>query len=56
MSLFGSNEVSWPGMMCFFVALSQKDPMVVEMVPLKGGLGSIVHPPIGSIYHLYIAF
>ena len=21
--------------------------MVVEMVPLKGGIGSIVHPPIG---------
>ena len=30
--------------------------MVGKLVPLKGGLGGIVHPPIGSIYHLYIAF
>ena len=30
--------------------------MVVEMVPLKGGIGSIVHPPIGSIYHLYTTY
>ena len=30
--------------------------MVVEMVPLKGGIGSIVHPPIGSIYHVYITY
>ena len=30
--------------------------MVVEMVPLKGGIGSIFHPPEGNIYHLYIAF
>ena len=30
--------------------------MVVEMVPLKGGLGGIVHPPIGSIYHLYTTY
>ena len=26
--------------------------MVVELVPLKGGIGSIVHPPIGSIYQV----
>ena len=31
--------------------------MVVEMVPLTGGIGGIVHPPIGrknttEIYHL----
>ena len=32
------------------------DSMVVEMVPLKGGIGSIVHPPIGSIYHLYTTY
>ena len=30
--------------------------MVVEMVPLKGGIGGIVHPPIGSIYHLYTTY
>ena len=31
--------------------------MVVEMVPLKGGIGSIVHPPIGrKIYHLYTTY
>ena len=23
------------------------------LVPIKGGIGGIVHPPIGSIYHLY---
>ncbi len=28
--------------------------MVVEMVPVKGGIGGIVHPPIGSIYTAYI--
>ena len=27
--------------------------MVVEMVPLKGGIGSIVHPP-GSAIYIYI--
>ena len=32
------------------------ESMVVEMVPLKGGLGGIVHPPIGSIYHLYTTY
>ena len=28
------------------------------LVPLKGGIGGIVHPPIGStsIYHLYTTF
>ena len=26
------------------------------MVPLKGGIGGIVHPPIGSIYHLYTTY
>ena len=36
---------------------ANKISMVVEMVPLKGGIGSIVHPPIGRkniplIYHL----
>ena len=30
--------------------------MVVEMVPLKGGIGGIFHPPIGSIYHLYTTY
>ncbi len=30
--------------------------MVVEMVPVKGGIGGIVHPPIGSIYHLYTTY
>ena len=28
--------------------------MVVEMVPLKGGIGSIVHPPIGRKNTTYI--
>ena len=28
--------------------------MVVEMVPLKGGLGGIVHPPIGRKNATYI--
>ena len=28
--------------------------MVVEMVPLKGGIGSIVHPPIGRKNATYI--
>ena len=26
------------------------------LVPVKGGLGGIVHPPIGSIYHLYTTY
>ena len=26
------------------------------LVPLKGGIGGIVHPPIGSIYHLYTTY
>ncbi len=26
------------------------------LVPLKGGIGGIVHPPIGSIYHLYATY
>ena len=26
------------------------------LVPLKGGIGGIVHPPIGSIYHIYHFF
>ncbi len=26
------------------------------LVLLKGGIGSIVHPPIGSIYHLYTTY
>ena len=30
--------------------------MVVELVPVKGGIGGIVHPPIGSIYHLYTTY
>ena len=30
--------------------------MVVEMVPLKGGIGGIVHQPNGSIYHLYTTY
>ena len=30
--------------------------MVGMLVPLKGGIGSIVHPPIGSIYHLYTTY
>ena len=28
--------------------------MVVEMVPLKGGIGGIVHPPIGRFFTTYI--
>ena len=28
--------------------------MVVELVPLKGGLGSIFHPPEGKDYKWYI--
>ena len=28
--------------------------MVVEMVPLKGGIGSIFHPPEGKDYKWYI--
>ena len=28
--------------------------MVVEMVPIKGGLGGIVHPPIGRKNATYI--
>ena len=30
--------------------------MVVELVPLKGGIDGIVHPPISSIYHLYTTY
>ena len=30
--------------------------MVGMLVPLKGGIGGIVHPPIGSIYHLYTTY
>ena len=31
--------------------------MVVEMVPLKGGIGGIVHPPIWQEkYHLYTTY
>ena len=26
------------------------------LVPIKGGIGGIVHPPIGSIYHLYTTY
>ena len=29
--------------------------MVVEMVPLKGGIGSIFHPPEGKDYKWYIS-
>ena len=28
----------------------------IFQVPLKGGIGGIVHPPIGSIYHLYTTY
>ena len=32
-------------------------PQWLFLVPLKGGIGSIVHPPIGSIiYHLYTTY
>ena len=30
--------------------------MVVEMVPVKGGIGGIVNPPIGNIYYLYTTY
>ena len=30
--------------------------MVVSGSPYQGGIGSIVHPPIGSIYHLYTTY
>ena len=30
--------------------------MVVSGSPKKGGIGGIVHPPIGSIYHLYTTY
>ena len=26
------------------------------LVPIKGGIGGIVHPPIGSIYHVYTTY
>ena len=29
--------------------------MVVEMVPVKGGIGSIFHPPEGKDYKWYIS-
>ena len=33
----------------------QVSGMVVEMVPLKGGIGSIFHPPEGKDYKWYIS-
>ena len=36
------------------ISLRLTRSMVVEMVPLKGGIGGIVHPPIGSKNTTYI--
>ena len=38
------------------VPFTREISMVVEMVHLKGGIGGIVHPPNGSIYHLYTTY
>ena len=45
-------EGNFSGAMLNFVRVFRS--MVVEMVPLKGGIGGIVHPPIGRKNATYI--
>ena len=40
----------------FHCSLEQTLAQWLFLVPLRGGIGGIVHPPIGSIYHLYTTY